>query len=145
MHDVDDAKEVCQESWIQVFKSLHNYEELGQFNAWIKRIVIRVCWKSIRQEKKIISLNNVNDEVASNDISNIYNKFEYEELLALLEILPTNSKAVFVMYVIDGLSHSEIAEAMEIKIGTSRAHLFKARQLLKEKYFSLNKIAGNGL
>jgi len=141
----ENAKEACQEAWVQIFKGLNMYQEQGNFQAWIKQIVIRVCWKMIRKEKTLVHLDEIAEMIPNDEVRQIYDKFECEELLDLLTFVPTVSRAVFIMYVVDELSHKEIATAMDIKEVTSRAHLYKARKLLKEKYFSINKIAGNGL
>lgn len=145
LQDNEEAKEACHVAWIEIFKSLKNYNAQGSFEGWVKRIVLRVCWKMIRKDKTLEHLDNYADAGSSVEVSKIYDKLECEELLKLLEIVPKISRTVFVMHVVDGLSHTEIAEAMDFKVVTSRAHLFKARKLLKEKYFLMNRIARNEL
>ncbi len=145
LKDNEEAKEACHVAWIEIFKSLKNFKDQGSFDGWIKRIVIRVCWKMIRKDRTLEHLDNYADEGSYVEVSKIYDKMECEELLNLLEVVPKVSRAVFLMHVVDGLSHTEIAEAMDFKVVTSRAHLFKARKLLKEKYFLMNRIARNEL
>lgn len=145
MKNHEDAKEACQESWVEIFNSLNAYKEQGNFNAWVKRIVIRVCWKMIRKDKTLEFLDNYTEQISFKEVSNIYDKMECDELLKLLKILPAAAKTVFIMYVVDGFSHAEISEAMGIKVVTSRTHLSRARKLLKEKYFLTNRIARNEL
>ncbi len=57
----------------------------------------------------------------------------YEELVELLNILPPQYKMVFTLYVIEGFKHEEIAEQLDIKVGTSKSNLHRAKQILKKK------------
>ena len=143
MHDREEAKEVLQESWIQIFKSINSYTDEGLLEGWLKTIVIRVCWKSIRKHKTV-SIEDYHEVPIESISEQIYNKMTCEELLGLVKFIPVNSRTVFTMYVIDQFSHKEIAHSLDIEVSTSRAHLSRARKLLREKYFSMNQITQNG-
>jgi len=144
MHDKEEAKEVLQESWIQIFKSISKYSEEGVLEGWLKTIVIRVCWKTIRANKTVLSLDDYHNVTREDHVNQVYDKMTCEELLGLVNFIPVTARTVFTMFVIDQYSHQEISEALNIEVSTSRAHLSRARKLLKEKYFTMNQIAQNG-
>lgn len=145
MQDRNDAEEVLQDSWISIFNSLKNYTEEGNLNAWMKTIVIRTAWKAIRKKTNFKELDKINDPFGKSLDIQIINKMTCDEVLNLLQFVPAASRQVFKMFVLDEYDHSEIAEILNINNSTSRAHLTKARKLLKEKFDGLNKIAHNGL
>jgi RNA polymerase sigma-70 factor (ECF subfamily) len=76
------------------------------------------------------------DQLIDHDLTSNLN---YKELLKLIQELPENTRAVFNMYVMEGLSHREISESIGMSEGTSKWHLFEARRLLKIKIEQLNK------
>lgn len=144
MHDRENAKEVLQESWIQIFNSINTYTDEGLLEGWLKTIVIRVCWKTIRMHRTVVSIEDYQEVTRESMSDQIYDKMTCEELLGLVKFIPVNSRTVFTMYVIDQYSHKEIAQSLDIEVSTSRAHLSRARKLLREKYFSMNQITQNG-
>ena len=144
LHNKEDAKEALQESWIQIFNSISSYNDQGLFEGWLKTIVIRVCWKAIRVNKGVLSIDNFHDVTREDHVRQVYDKMTCDELLSLINFIPPTARTVFTMFVVDQYSHQEISEALSIEVSTSRAHLSRARKLLKEKYFSMNQIAQNG-
>ena len=68
-----------------------------------------------------------------------------EEVLSLLSFVPASSQQVFKMFVLDQYNHTEISEMLGIDKSTSRAHLAKARKVLREKFEIINNVKHNGL
>lgn len=145
MKDRNDAEEALQDAWIDIFKSLKNYKDDGKIQGWLKTITLRTCWKAIRKRSKVQELDAAQHMAGSSLNDQIMNKMTCEELLSLLDLIPTASRQVFKMYVLDEYKHEEIAKILEITTSTSRAHLAKARKLIREKFDRINKIAHNGL
>lgn len=144
MNNAEDAKEVLQDAWINIFNGLSNYKEEGNFAGWAKTIVIRQAWKAIRTKANTEELIIGTTEVLTHLDEQWFDKMTCEEILNLLEMLPVKSKVVFKMYVIDEYTHAEISELLGINTSTSRAHLSNARKMLKEKFEFLNKVSSNG-
>lgn len=136
-----DAEEVLQDSWIEIFKNLGSFSQQASFEGWIKTITIRTAWKAIRSKSKDVDLETITHPSTEALDQRIMDKMTCEEVLQLLEVIPTGSKEVFKMAIIDGLSHEEIGALLGINASTSRAHLSRARKLLKEKFNSINKIS----
>jgi len=145
IRQTEDAQEVLQDSWVEIFKSLESYSEQGKLEGWMKTIVIRTAWKKIRSRKKFeeLEMHDINNNINPN--SQWMDKMTCEEILNLLDFVPTASRMVFKLFILDQFSHSEIAQQLEITESTSRAHLTKARKILKEKFTLLNNVSRNGI
>lgn len=136
----DQAEEVLQESWIEIFNSLERYEDQGKFEGWIKTIAIRKAWRTIKKTKPVIDIDYAKHVPSGNCENRIFNQMACEEILKTLEEVPTGAREVFKMYVIDGYSHEEISDILNISNSTSRAHLSRARKILTKKHNHTNQI-----
>jgi len=140
------ASDALQTGFVKVFRSITSHNETGNMGAWIRRIIINACLDQIKIDKKHFT---VDLEQGSQDFSYEhdidFDDFNYKRLLGLLDHLPVGYRVVFSMFVLDSLSHKEIADNLSISQETSRTQLLKARkqlqQLIKEdKYLSLQYI-----
>lgn len=145
MNNGEDAKEVLQRSWIEIFKSLKNYKEQDALEGWMKTIVIRQAWKEQKMKSKVVDINSIHLNRADDSEVRLMDNLSCQEILKEMEAIPTGSRMVFKMFVIDELSHQEIAEKLSIKESTSRAHLTQARKIMKERFYSINKMVNNGI
>ena len=119
------ASDILQESFIEAFKSLANLREHKYFHSWIKQILVRKTYRLLKKEQATVPLEAVN-EIEFGAESNI----AYIE--KAIQSLPVKSRTVFVMTEIEGFSHKEIAETMNISVGTSKSQLNYAKTKLKE-------------
>lgn len=119
------ASDVLQETFIEAFRSLANLKEHKYFHSWIKQILVRKAYRLLNKEKNNEPIENISD-VKHTDTSDI----DYIE--RAIQSLPAKSRTVFVMTEIEGFSHKEIAEAMNISVGTSKSQLNYAKTKLKE-------------
>lgn len=123
------AQDILQESWIQIFKSIHKYEERGFFKAWMAKIAITQCYKEIRKTTNIEFVASPPDVMA--DMPSAVDELNYKDLMKIINRLSSPQRDVFAMKIIDGLNHKEIGEILSIKESTSRAHLTNARKKLQ--------------
>jgi len=144
MGNRNEAEEVLQDSWMNIFKSLGNYKDEGKLEGWLKTIVIRTAWRQINKRRHYSELDHVSDLVNYSESSQAIDKMTCEEILKLLEYVPIASRQVFKMFVLDQYSHQEISDILGINKATSRSHLAKARKVLKERFEKLNQVH-NGL
>lgn len=129
---VDDAmaKDYLQDSWIQVYKNRNKYDQNLPLEPWLKRITINICLKNIRDNKtNYAPIDGIHIEIKEEAIDNLKN----EELIQLVQSLPTVFKDVFNLYAIDGYSHKEIGTLLNISEGTSRSKYARGRKWLQEK------------
>jgi len=126
-----EAEDNLQDSFVTIFKKIDQYNSKGSFEGWIKRITINTALQRYRKKGvfKIVNEGNIEDvsvEIEDNDISIDY-------LLKIIQELPDRYRLVFNLYVLDGYSHKDVAEMLNITIGTSKSNLARARLILKGK------------
>ncbi len=125
------AKDVLQESFIRVFRAIDRYQATGSFTAWLRRIVINVALQrkdKASYQREQTSLEHVTHPMVSPEAISALNA---EDLIALIQRLPEKFREVFNLYVVEGYSHDEIAQLLNIAPGTSRSQLTRARQKLQ--------------
>ena len=131
--DEDMAKDMLQETFIRIFKYIHNYKPSGSFEAWMRKIAVNAAlqWlnkKFIKQER-----GNIEELNTSAIQPDIYSQFNMEELINLIQQLPEGYRAVFNLNIIEGYNHKEIGERLGISESTSRSQLARARRMLQEQ------------
>ena len=122
--DFDVASDLLQEAFIDAFKNLASLKEPKYFHSWIKQILVRKAYYHLNHRKQNIPIENI--EVVQRSGSDI----EYIE--RAIQSLPIKSRTVFVMCELEGFSHKEIADTMDISVGTSKSQLNYAKTKLKE-------------
>jgi RNA polymerase sigma factor (sigma-70 family) len=134
----EDAEEILNIGFLKILNNIDKYKFTTPFEAWIRRIMINTVIDEYRKTKK----DKEHIEYADFQESNYENKhselntadldFEAADLLNMLEQLPNMTKKVFNLYAIDGFAHKEIAEMLNMSIGTSKWHVSTARAELKK-------------
>ena len=139
INDIQYAEDVMISGFLKVFMQLGTYKGEGSFEGWIKRIMIRESISFLRKHKKLIfSEETYLGEQEGNSIT-VENTFEVDAIQKQIDNLPEGYKTVFVMYAIEGYSHKEISELLNISVGTSKSQLYKAKKMLQEKLLKLNQ------
>jgi RNA polymerase sigma factor (sigma-70 family) len=133
--DIEKAATVYNNAMLKVFNAITNYQEKGNLQAWIKQIVIHSAIDFVRvknnfQEHAPITQHNEDEHFIDNAV---FEKMDSQAIRTLINTLPEKLAAVFNLFVYEEYSHQEIAELLQIPIGTSRYYLSEARRLLKEK------------
>ncbi|MCB0659402.1 MAG: RNA polymerase sigma factor [Saprospiraceae bacterium] len=133
-NNIDDASEVLNDAFFDVFEKIDQYDINHSFTSWFRIIVIR---KAINYYHKNIKYYNAEksqelfdslDTQGDNAICDI----DAEELLNFVNQLPPAYRMVLNLYAIEGYSHQEIAKMLTISTGTSKSNLSKARLFLKK-------------
>ena len=128
----DEALDIMHEGFIKVFKNIGKYQAGTSLGAWIRRIMVNTAIdyyrKSIRRRTEDIEQAY---NISSQDADALGQCTEREILDAVQQLSPAY-RAVFNLYVIEGFSHKEIADLLDITESTSRSNLVKARLKLKE-------------
>lgn len=131
--DKDDADDVLQEGFIKVFKNIQRFNYNGSFEGWVRRIMVNTALTKITRYSYKEEVALVHDNFESYDFRDIVDNISVKELMILINALPGGYKLVFNMYVLEGFSHKEIAESLNITEATSRSQLLKARLALQQK------------
>jgi RNA polymerase sigma-70 factor (ECF subfamily) len=138
MHYAKDRDEACdflQDGYLKVFSNLHQFNFEGSLEGWIRRIIVNTALSNIRKNKKVFDLfkeieeipdysSGIDDEV---EIDNAPSKL----IVKLVNELPLKAGLVLKLYTMEGYTHQEIADKLEITIGTSKSQLNRARKMLK--------------
>jgi RNA polymerase sigma-70 factor (ECF subfamily) len=137
--DRDHAKDLLQDGFIRVFKSLPKYQYKGSFDGWVRRVFVNCSIENYRRNKKGKYFQELTPQTEKHVNPDVLQNLRMEELLKLINALPVGYKTVFNMYVIDGYSHKEISEELKITESTSKTQLRKARLALMEKIETLEQ------
>ncbi len=127
-----DAAGILNDGFFKAFKNIAKYEPTKAFLPWLGRILTNTAIDYHRANLKFADHVDVTDHEYVAEISSIYDKLAYQDLLALVQELSPGYRTVFNLFAIDGYTHEEIAEMLGISVGTSKSNLFKARQKLQE-------------
>ena len=135
--DREEANDMVQEGFIKVFKNLTRYEFKGSFEGWMRRIFVNNAIDNIRRKKKdhlLLGEDEKMDSFAEFDIDPLEKDQELDPKIVMdaIQKLTPAYKAVFSLYVIEEYSHKEIAEMLDISVGTSKSNLAKAKQNLRK-------------
>jgi RNA polymerase sigma-70 factor (ECF subfamily) len=134
------ATDAVNDGFVKLFRNIgrfttDDYEHLEQrFMGWMKKIMINVAIDELRRNSMIAEIGGIPEhiwEVADRSLSPDQ-ALLYKELVSLVKQLPPAYRAVFNMVVIDGLSHHEVADILEISVGTSKSNLSRARVILQK-------------
>lgn len=139
----EDAAELLQEAMVRAFRGLKSYQGDASFYTWLYRIAINVALTNQRKQRlRMVSTEGLSDnqrfDLADTEERNQpANNLEMEERRELiqqaLETVPESYRAVLVMKDIDGLKYEEIAEILDIPVGTVRSRLHRARNEMRDR------------
>lgn len=129
----DEACDILQEGFIKVFRKLEQFNFESSLKGWIRRIIVNTALdhyrKQKRHEEKLESYTQV---AVSRNIGNVLDTINAQDLISLVNELPSRAAIVLKLYAIEGYNHKEIAEKLDITEGTSKSQLHRARTLLKQ-------------
>lgn len=150
----DDARDLLQETFLKAYRFWDKYEKGTNIRAWLFRIMKNSYINRYRKETK------EPDKVDYEDIENFYNAIRAEhtdpndlqaklfdnllgdEVAKALETIPEDFRTVVILCDIEGLTYEEIAEFVEVPIGTVRSRLHRGRKLLQAKLLDYAKTQG---
>ena len=137
--DLDGAGIVFNNSMLRVFKSIKNYQHEGKLGAWIKTIVVNCALDYIKSAGKIkeTPITIITEEVPIDDY--VFEKISAKEIQLAIKELPKATATVFNLFIYEGFTHKQIAEALVISEGTSKWHVNEGRRLMKTKLDLLMK------
>ncbi len=125
------AEDNLQDGFIIIFNKIKQYQDKGSFEGWMKRVMINNTLQKYRKQTVFEIVNEEHLKEPEVEIDDELVSVDY--LLKIIQELPDRYRQVFNFYALDGYSHKEIAEMMQISVGTSKSNLARARIILKEK------------
>jgi RNA polymerase sigma factor (sigma-70 family) len=139
--DQPEAEDMLQESFIRIFRFIGKFNFNGSFEGWLRKITVRSAIQFLQKRQiKFTDLPHAPDRLDTGKPL-ISSQLDAEDLLKVIATLSEGYRTVFNLYVIDGYSHEEIAQLLNIEIATSRSQLSKAREILRKKLNLFHKIS----
>jgi len=128
----EDALDMLHEGFIKVFRYIGRYRPGTSLQAWIRTIVVNTCIDHYRrnQRRRTEDLDQGHGHHLAGETS--LDAISAEEIMTLVRQLTPAYRMVFNLYILEGYSHREIAEMLEITESTSRSNLVKARMKLQD-------------
>ncbi|PWJ44860.1 RNA polymerase sigma factor [Sediminitomix flava] len=131
-NDMAEAEDALQEAFVKAFMNVHTYKGDATFGAWLKRIVINQALMYVRRKKEqIISMEDMYLDVANEEDEEKDNNYTMERVRNAIQLLPDGYRIVLSLYLLEGYSHDEIAEIMNISVSTSKSQYNRAKKKLR--------------
>jgi len=127
----EEIEEAMADAFYIIFTKIDQLKEELAFEGWAKKIAVNQC---LMQLKKNVNFNLYLEDVSlkNQPLTDEMCELEEEDLLNLLNYLPDGCKTVFSLFVIEGFSHKDISEKLQISEGTSKSQLNVAKTKLKD-------------
>ena len=138
----EEARDILQEGFIKIFENLNSYKHEGSFEGWMRRITVNTALEKFRSRYGLYRVDDI-DQVPEPDAepdNQDYAGLEAADLLGIIRELPPKYRMVFNLYAIEGYSHKEISEMINISEGTSKSNLSRARVILQRRVRSFTGI-----
>lgn len=138
----EDAEDMLQEAFIKVFSQLHQYRNEGSLEGWIRRIIVHTCINVLKKNKKFsetVDIVHASSLMIQEDF--IPSIMQAKQVVECIRLLPLGYRTVLNLYAIEGYSHREIAQMLEIEESTSRSQYTRAKSLLEEILMKRNIIS----
>jgi RNA polymerase sigma factor (sigma-70 family) len=129
----EDAEDMLQEGFIKVFMQIRQFQNRGALEGWIRKIMVHTCINSLKKNKKfsesvdIIYANSIH--VREDAIPSI---LQAKQVVECIRMLPMGYKTVLNLYAIEGYSHKEIGDMLDIEESTSRSQYTRAKAMLED-------------
>ena len=141
INDRHDSEELVNDSFIKIFKNISQFslpDDHGEsdkaFKGWIARISSRTAIDFLRSKKTWLYVEDMKEDQQPFTEVNVISQLNVQDILNLLNALPEMHRLIFNMYEIEGFSHDEIAEMLNIPVSSSRVYLTRAKNKLRELY-----------
>jgi len=129
----EEAQDVLQEGFVRVFSKMYQYSFQGSFEGWVRRIFVNCAIEQLRGKKlKFVDYEDA-PVVEDGTFPLVTDQLSAEDILKIIQDLTPQYRLVFNMYALEGYSHKEIAETLDISEGTSKSNLSRARVILQKK------------
>ena len=129
--DADQAEDIAQEVWIQIFRALPSWRGDSLFSTWAHRIAVNRTLNALRSVRRLAKIEVVMEDDTVSVEDDPDRTFLAQSIDDAVKRLSPGARAVFVMHDVDGYTHEEIAQELGITSGGSKSQLFKARAKLR--------------
>lgn len=128
----EDGEDMFQEGFIKVFTQMHTFQNKGAFEGWIRRIIVHTCINFLKKHKKF----NESVDLAYADYIQVKEEtvpsiMQARQIIECIRLLPLGYRTVLNLYALEGYSHKEIGQMLDIEESTSRSQYTRAKSMLE--------------
>ena len=127
----EEARDLLQEVWVRVIRGIARLRDGSRVRAWLFGIARRTLMDRLRREYAAIPIGDVDVSELAAEVEPIDNESDLASLDASLETLPTVEREVLTLFYLRDLSLAELADTLNVPVGTVKSRLFRARRLLR--------------
>lgn len=132
-HNREDAEDMLQEGFIKVFSQMHTFGNRGAFEGWIRRIIVHTCINILKKNKKFNeSVDIIHATAIQVREESVPSIVQAKQVIECIRMLPIGYRTVLNLYAIEGYSHREIGEMLDIEESTSRSQYTRAKAMLED-------------
>ncbi len=128
----DHADEICQDCFVRLWQKLDQFNGESQFTTWLHKLSVHQAINSMKAKQRFWHRFLPDSNIAEENEQDSSQQYEYHRLDKLIMKLPERTRVVFVLSAIEGYQHQEIAQILNIAVGTSKAQYHRAKQMLQE-------------
>ena len=132
VRDPAEAEDILIVAFTRIFEKINQFKSEGSFEGWIRRIIVNEALTHIRRNRSMYLETDLDQVDREPDYDKLQDHLEEEDLLKMIQELPTGYRIVFNLYAIEGYSHKEIANQLGISENTSKSQLSRARTYLQK-------------
>jgi RNA polymerase sigma-70 factor (ECF subfamily) len=132
--NISDAEDAVQETFLKVHRAASTYNGESAFGTWLYRVLINTCYDALRRRQRRIQESPIDDVITTERATNSVDDAKRMTLRKMLNDLPEQRRSVFLLFEVEGLSHAEIAQTLNITEGNSKWILFATKKQLQEQW-----------
>lgn len=129
----EDAEDMLQEGFIKIFSQIHQYRNEGALEGWIRRIIVHTCINFLKKNKKFsdcVDISHANSLFIKEE--SVTSIIQAKQVVECIRLLPIGYRTVLNLYAIEGYSHREIGDLLDIEESTSRSQYTRAKVMLED-------------
>jgi len=130
--DTGEAEDILQEGFLRVFTKINQFEFKGSFEGWMRRIMVNTALEKFRKHDRLYPVEEMKIYESTEFVEETISSITAGDLMRIIQELPPRYRMVFNLFAIEGYSHLEISEMMNISEGTSKSNLSRARVILQK-------------
>ena len=149
LRDTNEAEDLAQEAFLRVWKGLSAFRGGAKFTTWLYRIVTNLCYNrlnKLRRQLLDVSVDEYNPALSLSPAKEPPAVLEAAEKNAFLHqqvaALPAKYQLVISLFYLQGFSYQEMAQVLDLPLGTVKTHLFRARKRLKQRLLTVQEFSG---
>ncbi len=128
----EEAVEILNDGYIKIFNKLNQYTPGLSFKGWFRKVMVNAAIDYYRRNEKHYNSLDISYAQYQSTTNDALSQLSEQDIIAAVQQLPPSYRMVFNLYVIEGYKHDEIANQLNISVGTSKSNLAMARNKLKK-------------